>query len=197
MRFFLQEQIESAGRSVDDVARLEILTFPEALSLYQKHPANSDQAQYNICFGVASMLVMGFVDVTEAAYKENQKIAQLLAKTVARIHQKFEGQRLGQTKTHDNCAEVRAHLCDGTVLSSGLRHVEWDTFKNQPAPSDQDLIDKFIFSCHNASISDIELAHVTVQEIMSLEAMVSADCIEAKLSQLQGPLSTTKGVAKL
>lgn len=178
----LRGDLQERGLGVEDVAAAQILTFPEALTLYQAQPATSDEAQYNLCYGVGSMLARGFVDVSEAGYKGDKAIVDTCSKVSASLHPRFVGQKLGGTATHDNCAEVRLTLRDGAVLSSGLRQVEWDTFKGQPGPTDDELVNKFKFLARAFDESEVD---ALVQSVIQAEGLDSASSIERALGSLR------------
>ncbi len=107
---------EHHGFEAADVAGIEVETFEEATLLSQRIPNSTEEAQYNVAFPLATLLVKGQVgaaEVTDTALFANPEIVRLagLVKMVVRpdLDHKFPAERW---------AVVRVTLRSGVVHSS-------------------------------------------------------------------------------
>ncbi|SDI14462.1 MmgE/PrpD family protein [Lutimaribacter saemankumensis] len=125
------------GLAPEDVARIEVETFHEAVRLATNRPRTTEEAQYSTSFPCALAMVHG--DVTPAALMDT-------ALDDPRVLRLSEGLEMVES-AHANgpfplkrLARVRLHLVDGRVLQSGWTEPRWD---HDAPPTPDELHAKF------------------------------------------------------
>jgi 2-methylcitrate dehydratase PrpD len=123
--------------SLDQIHKVQVRTFHEAVRLAQEHPQNTEQAQYNVPFPVAAALVYGQLgpeQLTGAALQDPAVLA-LMDKIElvedAGYNDQFPAERY---------ARVEITTAAGQTFDSGDVTVHW--MADNP-PSDADLRQKF------------------------------------------------------
>jgi len=100
-----------------DIARVDILTFGAAASLYTKKPTTTEEAQYNVLYPVAAALAAGEVGPRQVLedFLGRTDVLDFMDRMAIRADERFDrvfpGQRL---------CEVEVTLKDGGVLRSGV-----------------------------------------------------------------------------
>ena len=122
----------------EQIARITVYSFREAIQLLCDPPRDTEEAQYNLAYGVACAVLKGKLgpsEVTAPAIFDPQTLEYMdRIKPVedADIQEEFPARRR---------ARVEITTSDGRVLDSGIVDAPWGTPANRP--TDQDLIDKF------------------------------------------------------
>ena len=103
----------------DQVERIEIRSFHNAVQLFPGMPETTSQAQYSLPFAVATMIVHGQIglDHISGAGLQDAKISALVRRTHL-----IEDPRHEARYPQDRWADVTLHLRDGRVLASGDTH---------------------------------------------------------------------------
>ena len=121
----------------DNIDRIEVHTFHEAVRLSSRHPQSTEQAQYSLPFPLAAALVHGHLGAPELGEPAltDSKILHL-SDRIALIEDdqfslRFPAQRF---------ARVFLETKDGKRYDSGEVEARWDA--DNP-PSDEELKDKF------------------------------------------------------
>ena len=108
--------------NVDDIAEIKICSFMEAIRLPYSAPSNTENAQYNIGFPIASYLVYGQVGPRQVLNEyKNEKILSLMSKM--KVEHDPELQAIFPTTTKTRL-EITMH--DGTVYKSEAMQPEGD-----------------------------------------------------------------------
>ena len=123
--------------SSDNINRIEVHTFNEAVRLNIRHPQTTEEAQYSLPFPVAAALVQGQLGATELgeAALTDTAVLQLSDRIEliedVQFSSRFPARRFGRV-----IVETRSGEC----YDSGDVEARWDS--GNP-PSDQALLDKF------------------------------------------------------
>ena len=123
---------------LDDIFRINVLTFKEAVALSRVHPQNTEEAQYNLAFPLAAALIddeVGSKQILPPRIFDRQ-ILNLADNVHTEVSEAFD--RLFPEKTF---AEVIIHTKDGNIFSSGPVEAEWEPPDN--LPSDVEIEEKF------------------------------------------------------
>lgn len=147
--------------NIINIEKIEIHTFAEALSLGKNIPRTSDDVQYNIVYPVIETLIDGDFNFDSLTLKNltNQK-KDLINKTKILLHSKFLNSNINESKYHENCSQIKIILTDGNTIISDLCYVPWDTFRNQPEPTEKELNIKFINLCKEGNIKEAYYDHL-------------------------------------
>lgn len=126
------------GLTSEQVDRIEVYTFHEAVRLATNTPKTTEEAQYSTSFPCAIALVRGAVtpddlDGDALFDSETLRLSQSL--------QMIEDQACNATFPAERHASVTLVLKDGTRLESSVHSPRWD---HRAPPSDQDLAEKFL-----------------------------------------------------
>jgi 2-methylcitrate dehydratase PrpD len=120
------------------ISRIRIRTFEAAAALSCDHPKNTEEAQYNLAYGLACAVLKGKVgpqEVTPPAIYDPQILAFM-----DKI-EPVEDQEIQKTFPAKRQARVEIKTTDGRVFESGVVDAPWGVSANRP--TDQDLIEKF------------------------------------------------------
>jgi 2-methylcitrate dehydratase PrpD len=126
--------------SPDNINRIEVHTFREAVRLNGRFPQSTEEAQYSLPFPLAAALVRGQLGASELGDE---------ALTDARIMQISESIELIENDQFSSCfparriARIIIDTKDGERYDSGEVEARWNA--DNP-PSDQELRDKFRWS---------------------------------------------------
>jgi 2-methylcitrate dehydratase PrpD len=126
--------------SPDNINRIEVHTFREAVRLNGRFPQSTEEAQYSLPFPLAAALVRGQLGASELGDE---------ALTDARIMQISESIELIENDQFSSCfparriARIIIDTKDGERYDSGEVEARWNV--DNP-PSDQELRDKFRWS---------------------------------------------------
>jgi len=121
----------------DNIDRIEVHTFHEAVRLNSRHPQSTEQAQYSLAFPLASALVHGQLGASELGHESitNTEILQ-----VSEIIELIEDNQFSSRFPAQRIARVIIETKDGERYDSGEVAARWDA--DNP-PSDQELTRKF------------------------------------------------------
>ncbi|UCH90505.1 MAG: MmgE/PrpD family protein [Nitrospirota bacterium] len=122
----------------EEIIRIQIRTFKEATSLSNIHPQNTEEAQYNLAFPLATALIDGEVGPEQVLPDRifSSQILELADKVDTEVSDRFD--QLFPEKT---CAEVIVHTKYSGMHSSGPMEAPWEPPDN--LPSDNEIEEKF------------------------------------------------------
>ena len=134
--------------SSNEINRIEIHTFHEAVRLTARHPQSTEEAQYSLPFSLAAALVHGQLGVQELskAALADQIILQLSDRS-----ELIEDDQFSACFPERRFARVVIETIEGERHDSGAVEARWDA--DEP-PSDQDLMDKFYWLVQDALPAD-------------------------------------------
>ncbi len=126
------------GLTSDQVDRIEVFSFHEAVRLATNTPTTTEQAQYSTSFPCAVALVRGEItaeDIGDEALSDPEvlRLSQSL--------QMIEDDACNATFPAERHARVTLILKDGTKLAGDIQSPRWD---HRAPPSDQELAEKFL-----------------------------------------------------
>nr|VFK28542.1 MAG: 2-methylcitrate dehydratase PrpD [Candidatus Kentron sp. MB] len=122
----------------EKIRQIRVFTFHDATCLKERHPKNTDEAQYSLPFPVASAIFHDHIGLAElsGAALDDPKVLEL-----AEAIQLIEDDECNKMFPQKQTARVEIDLTDGTVLNSGLVFAPWDA-ATTPA-TDDELQEKF------------------------------------------------------
>ena len=111
--------MQTHGLHHDQIDRVVIRSFANAIALYPDMPDTTSKAQYSLPFAVAAMLVHGRIglDQISGAGLADADVAQLVMRTDLVVSDDHEA-----LFPKHRTADVDLILKDGRVLASGLTH---------------------------------------------------------------------------
>ena len=143
--FWVQPPIAGALALIKDhdltpeqITRIRVHSFREATRLSCAVPRDTEEAQYNLAYGLACAVLKGKVgpsEVTPPAISDPQTLA-FMAKV-----EPVEDQEIQKGYPAKRQAQVEITTTDGRVLDSGVVDARWGVSADRP--TDQDLIEKF------------------------------------------------------
>ncbi|MBZ4658328.1 MAG: MmgE/PrpD family protein [Desulfacinum sp.] len=151
------------GLSVDDIARIQVRTFRAAKALGCGMPANTEEAQYNLAYPLATALLDGKVgpdQVLGEGLGDPERI-RLAGKV-----QVIDDPGMDAAFPAKTLAEVSITLTDGRVFRSGVVEPAWEPPHTLPA--DRELEEKFL-SLSSAALGDGK-AHDLLRRLWDLDA---------------------------
>ena len=108
--------------NIDDIAEIKICSFMEAIRLPYSEPSNTENAQYNIGFPIASYLIFGQVGPRQVLNEyKNAKVLSLMSKM--KVEHDPELQAIFPTTTK---TRLEITMNDGTVYKSEAMQPEGD-----------------------------------------------------------------------
>jgi 2-methylcitrate dehydratase PrpD len=126
------------GLAADDIAAIRVRTFAEAARLSRKHPADTDEAQYNLAYPIAAALVDGELGPRQVLPPRIYDPAILALADRVEAEAVDDYVRAFPQKTY---ADVEVRLRDGRVLLAQGQQPIWEW--PDTLPSDADLERKF------------------------------------------------------
>jgi len=130
--------IKEHGLTPEQITRIRVRSFREAIRLLCDPPCDTEEAQYNLAYGVACAVLEGKLgpsEVTPPAIFDPQTLAfmdKIEPVEDPKIQKGFPAKRQ---------ARVEITTTDGRVFDSGVVDAPWVLSANRP--TDQDLIEKF------------------------------------------------------
>ncbi len=122
----------------EQITQIRVHSFHEAVRLSCTAPRDTEEAQYNLAYGVACAILKGRVgplEVTPPAIFDPQTLA--LMKKIEPV----EDPEIQKGFPANRQARVEIKTTDGRVFNSGVVDAPWGVSADRP--TDQDLIDKF------------------------------------------------------
>ncbi len=122
----------------EQITRIRVHSFQEATRLSCAVPGDTEEAQYNLAYGVACAVLKGKVgplEVTPPAIFDPQTLAFM-----AKI-EPVEDPQIQKGFPANRQARVEITATDGRVFDSGVVDAPWGVSADRP--TDQDLIEKF------------------------------------------------------
>lgn len=130
--------IRTEDLPTQEIAQITVRTFAEAAALAQDYPETTENAQYNIAFGLAAALFDGEVGPQQVAPPRifDRDIHALMDKVEVKaasvLQERFPREAL---------AEVQIETKSGAIFKSGIMAARWEPASG--LPTNQELIDKF------------------------------------------------------
>jgi 2-methylcitrate dehydratase PrpD len=124
--------------ALDDIRRIRVHTFHEAVQLDTTHPANTEEAQYSVPFPVAAALVhgeLGPAQLSGAGLRDPRVLSVMERVELVEDHAitaRFPAERI---------ARVVIETSSGATYDSGEVKPKWDAAT--APPTDDDLLAKF------------------------------------------------------
>ncbi|MGQ0602828.1 MAG: MmgE/PrpD family protein [Anaerolineales bacterium] len=123
---------------LDDIRRIRVYSFHEAVQLDTTHPANTEEAQYSVPFPVAAALVHGELGPAQLS-GEGLRDPRVLG--VMKRVELIEDQALSARFPAERIARVVIETTSGALHDSGEVKPKWDT--TIAPPDDDALREKF------------------------------------------------------
>ena len=130
--------IKEHGLTPEQITRIRVRSFQEATRLSCARPRDTEEAQYNLAYGVACGVLKGKVgpfEVTPPAIFDLETLAFM--KKIEPV----EDPEIQKGFPANRQARVEITTTDGSVYDSGLVDAPWGVAADRP--SDQDLDEKF------------------------------------------------------
>ncbi|MGB5748850.1 MAG: MmgE/PrpD family protein [Desulfobacterales bacterium] len=121
----------------DNINRIEVHTFHEAVRLNNRKPQSTEEAQYSLPFPLAVALIHGQLGALELCEESLTNAAVL---KISEIIELIEDGQFSSRFPAQRFARVIIQTKDGKSYNSGEVEARWDA--NCP-PSDRELLDKF------------------------------------------------------
>jgi 2-methylcitrate dehydratase PrpD len=133
----IKELMNANDIDIENIERIKILSFEEAVALPISPPTNTENAQYNLAFPIASYLVFGQVGPKEVLFRFNDpKIKKVMDKITAEIDADIDSLFPSKTKT-----KIIVFMKSGETYSSDAMQPSGD-FDYKPF-NDKDIEDKY------------------------------------------------------
>jgi len=123
--------------SPENVNRIKVHTFHEAVRLSSQHPHSTEEAQYSLPFSLAAVLVHGQLGALELGDESLTNVAVL---KISEIIELIEDNVFSSRFPAQRFARVIIETKDGERYDSGEVEARWDA---ENPPSDEELIEKF------------------------------------------------------
>ncbi len=160
---------KAVGFQPEQVKRVRITTFHQAVRLGSRIPQNTEEAQYSLTFPVAAALVFGQLGIQEVI-GENLSHWQVLR--LIECMELMEDPGFSALFPAQRFARVEIELEDGRVLESEPTQTRWEP--NQP-PSDMEIREKYRWlsgSFHKPETQRIEELVWNCQELEDVGEVV-------------------------
>jgi 2-methylcitrate dehydratase PrpD len=121
----------------ENIKRIRVVTFHEAVRLASRHPATTEEAQYSLPFPVAAALVhqrLGAAELSDDGLQDPMVVK--LAERVELVEDPAYNERFPAERV----AQVQIETVDGTSFDSGEVEATWGA---ENPPADEDLREKF------------------------------------------------------
>lgn len=125
------------GIRPEHIRRIRIATFHQAVRLDRRRVANTEEAQYNLSFPVAALLVFGKLGASELTGNslEDPQVLRLMD-----CMECTEDKRFNEQFPEKRFARVCIDTDNGMTYDSGQIEARWDA---DDPPSDEELLEKF------------------------------------------------------
>ena len=123
-----------------DIKQIKVFTFQESAALRTDYPQNTEEAQYNIAFPIAAVLLDGEVgpDQVLAPKLFSKDIHQMMDKIQIIAQDRFQEEFPQKAES-----EVEITTTAGKLFSSGVMSARWDP--HTTFPTDMELEKKFLW----------------------------------------------------
>ncbi len=130
--------IKEHGLRPEQITRITVYSFREAIQLLCDAPRDTEEAQYNLAYGLACAVLKGKLGPSEVV--PPAIFDPLTLEFMDRI-KPVEDPEIQKEFPAKRRARVEITTSEGRVLDSGIVDAPWGTSANRP--TDQELIDKF------------------------------------------------------
>ena len=130
--------IKDHGLAPEQITRIRVHSFREAIQLSCAAPRDTEEAQYNLAYGLACAILKGKLgprEVTPPTISDPQILAFM-----AKI-EPVEDPEIQKGYPDKRQARVQITTTEGRVFDSGVVDARWGVAADRP--TDQDLIEKF------------------------------------------------------
>ncbi len=125
---------------IEDIKQIKVFTFKESAALSTNYPQNTEEAQYNIAFPIAAVLLDGEVGPAQVLAPRlfEKDIHGMMDKIQIIAQDRFQKKFPARAES-----EVELTTTKGKVFSSGVMSAKWDT--HSTLPTDLELENKFLW----------------------------------------------------
>lgn len=125
---------------IAEIQKINVYTFKESSALSSAYPKNTEEAQYNIAYPLAAVLLDGEVGPKQVLPPRifDKDIRELMDKISI-----FAEDRLQKNFPEKAESEVEIILSSGQIYRSGVMSARWDM--HSTLPTDEELSDKFMW----------------------------------------------------
>jgi len=125
---------------IDNIETIKVSTFKESAALSCGYPKNTEEAQYNITFPIAAVLLDKEVGPRQVLAPRlfDKDIQKIMDKITIVAQEKFQKEFPVKAES-----EVKITTLTGQLFSSGVMSARWDI--HSTLPTDQELEDKFLW----------------------------------------------------
>ena len=162
--------IAKYGFKSNDIKKIEVDTFHEAVRLATNQPATTEEAQYSTSFPVAVALARG--DVTPQDISDEALNDQLIVKLSKCLEMK-ESKMANEQFPENRLAKVTIILKNNTIYEGEWIEPKWDA---KSPPSEQDILDKF--HTLSESVLGSSGSRNLIEVVKTLEANECSDLLE-------------------
>jgi len=172
--------IQEKHLTLDRIRHIRVRTFDAATRLPNRHPRDTEEAQYNLAFPVAAALLDGEVGPRQVLPPRlyDDDLLNLMDRVSTEVDPKFEAEFPAKTP-----AEVIVETTAGKIYKSGRIEALWEP--PDTLPSDDDLESKFLWL--TGPILGKHKANQLMTQIWSTDCLATIDPI------VRGCLRTNKG----
>lgn len=118
----LKEVINQTNITYDEVEKIIVYTFRESACLSHLLPTNTEEAQYNLLFPIASYLVFGKVGPQQVLHElQNQDVWLLMKKIETKVDERFDASFPAKAQS-----QIEIHTKAGRVLHSSVMQAKGD-----------------------------------------------------------------------
>ena len=124
----------------EDIKQIKVFTFQESAALSTNYPQNTEEAQYNIAFPIAAVLLDGEVGPAQVLAPKifEKDILQMMDRIQITAQDRFQKEFPAKAES-----EVEIMTTKKAVFSSGVMSARWDT--HSTLPTDLELENKFLW----------------------------------------------------
>ncbi|WP_022666694.1 MmgE/PrpD family protein [Desulfospira joergensenii] len=132
--------MEENGLVPGDIEEIKVFTFKESAALKQDYPGSTEEAQYNICFPIASAILDGEVGPGQNLPPRlfDRDIRDMMDRIGIVAQGRFQENFPARAES-----EVQIRTQNGKAFSSGIMSARWDI--HTALPTDRELTEKFIW----------------------------------------------------
>lgn len=165
--------IKEHGLTPEQITRIRVHSFQEAVRLLCEAPRDTEEAQYNLTYGVACAVLRGKLGPSEVT---PPAIFDPLTLAFMNKIEPLEDPEIQKDFPAKRQARVEITTADGRVLDSGIVDAPWGTSANRP--TDQDLMEKF------RAVAGAVLGDTRAQELQDMIWNLEREPVAARLLDL-------------
>jgi 2-methylcitrate dehydratase PrpD len=118
----LKEVVNRTKITHEEIERIVVYTFTESACLSHQPPNNTEEAQYNLLFPIASYLVFGEVGPKQVLHElKNQDILKLMEMIETKVDKRFDSSFPAKAQS-----QIEIHTKAGSVIRSSVMQAKGD-----------------------------------------------------------------------